>query len=285
MIAEMETARKRKPSLSEKIIHIGKEQDQSISDMTLSKTWENLQETVWKNPDSKYVDAAKILRSSRKKYIVGFRASAAMALYLDLGNFHAVRGKYLVHGDDGTFPYPRHLGFDIELGERLPQHFGVPLRFFVDNPVLPVGIGVEDAVYGNRVGFFLPLEYALHERLFLRVVGDAASRNGLRRHRGELDDLAARVQGGLGGLDGGRRALDGRSGLNRRHSLSGRNGRRHREDSHSRPLVRHARFFFFHPGLSARPQARQRRQLGQIDPYEGLKFAPHIIMFVCMVLR
>lgn len=84
MIAEMETARKRKPSLSEKIIHIGKEQDQSISDMTLSKTWENLQETVWKNPDSKYVDAAKILRSSRKKYIVGFRASAAMALYLSI---------------------------------------------------------------------------------------------------------------------------------------------------------------------------------------------------------
>ena len=87
----------------------------------------------------------------------------------DLGELDAGRRQDLEHRDDRALADARYLGLDLEFCQGIAQDLGRALGLLVDDPVLAVGIGREDAIGGHGVGLVLAarcarLEYAAVRR-------------------------------------------------------------------------------------------------------------------------
>ncbi len=128
----------------------------------------------------------------------------------DLRDFDAVSGQDFEHGDDGAFADARHFSLNAELGEGFLEDAGAGAGLVIDDPVLAIGVGVEEAVDGHMVGFGgFALEDALDDGLFglIARLGGACGRD-----RGEGDASGVEGSGcgrgwvGLGGCGAGGRA-------------------------------------------------------------------------------
>jgi len=67
----------------------------------------------------------------------------------DLRDFDAVCGQNFEHGDDRALANARHFGLDAELGKGFLENPGAGAGLVVDDPVLAVGVGVEEPSMGT----------------------------------------------------------------------------------------------------------------------------------------